>query len=178
MLGKKLVTLACAIGILACGACFLPPPPYHPPPGLDLHGVQRIRVEAENVSESHHLDPSDFASMVAIYINYLTSETRVAAASEKEAGVAESVLHVSVLSESMLPYRIEKRALPFKISISATLTKPDGELAWHETGAVYSVTYYGSPDSSADVWKDRNVQSWIASAVGSKLANSIFYGHR
>jgi hypothetical protein len=178
MLKKKLLTLACAAGVLACGACFLPPAPYRPPPGLDLHGVQRIRVEAENVSESHHLGPSGVASAVATSINWLAGETRVAASSQNEAGVAQSVLHVSVLSESMLPYRSGEKRLSFQIKISATLTKPNGTLAWRETGAVYSTTYHGPSESTADAWEDPNVQRWVNAEVGSKLANSIFYRHR
>jgi hypothetical protein len=141
MLEKKLLTTACAAAILACGACFLPPPAYRPPRGPDLRGVQSIRVEAENVSDSHHLDPSSLASAVATRINDLAGETRVAASSQKEAGVAQSVLHFSVLSESMSPYGSGKGELLFKITISATLTKPNGEVAWQVARAAFSTIY-------------------------------------
>src|ERR1035438_9069294 len=93
MLEKKLLTLACAAGILACGACFLPPLPEHhrPPPlpaRLALAGIQSIRVSVTNTSESHHLDPSDLALAVTKSINELTNETGVSAYDQRYAGDA------------------------------------------------------------------------------------------
>lgn len=49
MLEKKLLTLASAAAIVACGACFLPPLPQHPPlpPPVRsaLQSIHRVREE-------------------------------------------------------------------------------------------------------------------------------------
>jgi len=47
MVEKKLLTLAGVVGILACGACFLPPLPQHepPPPPALRAGAEETELE-------------------------------------------------------------------------------------------------------------------------------------
>ena len=54
MFEKKMLTLCCAIGILAFGACFLPPLPQRqpPPPPIrsGLRGLSNVEVAVANQS--------------------------------------------------------------------------------------------------------------------------------
>src|SRR5271170_4257207 len=135
MLTRKLLTLTFAVGTLAWGVCFLPPLPHrtpHPPPiHIDLKGIQSIRVVAKNSSDSQHLDPAILAREVANNPNLYIKETGVKAGTVKENGVEDAVLEITVLSENAAP--VSPRPMStiadwaFKIRISASLTKHDGQ---------------------------------------------------
>jgi hypothetical protein len=177
MVEKKLITLACAIGILACGACFLPPMPYHPlPPHLELQGIQSIRVEAANVSESHHLDPPVLANAVANSIELQARETGVSAYDRRYAGVGAAVLQINVLSESATTSLSSDKRLSVVINVSATLTRQDGQVIWRETDAPYRFGYNLRPDDSEDVWQSAFLRTWVTNLLGTELVHRMFYG--
>jgi hypothetical protein len=80
---KKLLTLAGAIGILACGACFGPSnykPPPPPPIQIDLRGIHTISVEVTDTSEAHHLDATALSQRVHDVLNIYRNGTGVTAA--------------------------------------------------------------------------------------------------
>jgi hypothetical protein len=181
MLEKKLLTLACAAGILACGACFGPissPPPL-PPPLLDLHGIQSIQVVVTSVSESHHLNLSDLAGRVTYFINWQTQHTGVSAYAQQQAEPGDAVLQITILSEtvdlSSSPPLTARKKLPFLIKVSATLTRQDGQVIWHETDAEYLVHYSFKPEDSSDVWKDTFLRNYVTNQLSSRLVHRMFY---
>jgi hypothetical protein len=178
MLGKKLLTLTCAAGILACGACFGPIYRPPPPPSLDLQGVQSVRVEVTNDSESHHLDPSDLARRVAYNINWQTRNTGVSAHIQMEDGPGDAVLRISVLNESVSPSRppASHKKLSILIRISARLTRKDGQVIWGEA-APYSIHYNFPHEDPSDVWNDVSLLNFVTYELSSGLVHRMFYGH-
>jgi hypothetical protein len=186
MLEKKLVTLLCAAGILACGACFLPPlpqrPPPPPPPHLDLQGIQSIRVEVTNNSESHHLDPSDLAQAVANSINWQGKETRVDVHVQKEACDDDAVLAIVIVNESAALGATAAKGDPnkewlFEVKISATLTRKDGQVVWSETDSGPRFSRKLAQTDPAEVWNDPIVRNSLTLALGNRLVYRMLYVH-
>ena len=107
MLEKKLLTLACVAGILACGACFLPPLPEHVPPPppvqLELNGIRRIHVVVENASPTRHLDADKLGSWIAVKTGTQGRRVKLTAFSGPKAADQDGELKVAVLSESATP---------------------------------------------------------------------------
>jgi hypothetical protein len=178
MVEKKLLTLACAVGILACGACFLPPLPEHqpPPPRIELQGIQSIRVAAANVSELHHIDPSALAKAVANSIELRARETGVNATAQGSAGPADAVLAITVLSESAILSLSSNKRLSLLINVSATLTRQDGAVIWRETDAAYQFSYSLRSDDSEDVWQSAFLRTWVTNMLSTRIVNRMFYG--
>jgi hypothetical protein len=181
MVEKKLLTLAGVVGILACGACFLPPLPQHkpvpPPIRFGLDGVQSIRVEVANASPSHHLDPAALAQKIAETINGQSWKTKVNAHVGKEAGGEDAVLAITVLSESVEPAPAAKNGrMTFLIKDSATLTRRDGTLVWRETEAGNWITHNVVEENAADAWKVPGVVDGVDRALSARLVFRMFYG--
>jgi hypothetical protein len=176
MIEKKLITLACAIGILACGACFLPTLPEHQPPPpplprLALAGLQSIRVSVTNTSESHHLDPTDLALAVTKSINELTNETGVSAYDQRYAG--DAVLEIHVVSESSITIPPGNKGVIFQVTISATLTRKEGDVMWRETNAAYPIACSFAPADSSNVWTEPIVRNWVINALSQRLVHRM-----
>jgi hypothetical protein len=178
MVEKKLLTLACAAGILACGACFLPPLPEHQPPPLpprlSLQGIQSIQVSVTNASESHHLNPTDLAQSVIQSINEQATETGVSAYDQRYA--RDAVLEIIVLSESATPSTTSDKKVSFMIGITATLTRQDGAVIWRETDAKYPFSYNLTSDRSADTWQNAFLRTWLTNMLGTRLVHRMFRG--
>jgi hypothetical protein len=182
MLGKKLLTIACVLGILAFGACF--GPDYHPPPrplapGLDLSGVRSIGVMVTNNSESHHVDTSTLAKVLEEQINEQSRDIKVKAHVEKESGNGDAVLAVVILSENATqnsrPNAIGYQTWTFRVKMSVTLTARDGRVIWKGTDEDYSFTE-GFPAGSPGVWKESRAQSYSDYFLCVSLVNHVFFG--
>jgi hypothetical protein len=180
MVEKKLLTLAGVLGILACGACFLPPLPQHkpvPPPihnGLD--GVQSIRVEVANASPSRHLDSADLARKIAGAINEQSWKMKVSAHVGKEAEDEDAVLSITVLSEIVESTPPAKTGLmTFLIKDSATLTRLDGALVWQETEAENWITRNVAEENAMDAWKEPGLVDGMDKALSDRLVLRMFY---
>lgn len=181
MLEKKLITLACAAGILACGACFLPPlpepKPKAPPILLDLHGIARIRVDVTNQSAQRHLDPLVLAKSVASEINLQGKRAHVTAFANDGLGDEDGVLKLIVLSESAT---LEQQLADgnsaewrFEVISSAVLTTKSGQVVWRETDGGYWFSQSLRQESEAEVWKDPALLYFLATSVGNKLVNRM-----
>jgi len=183
MIGKKLVTLACAAGILACGACFLPPLPQHQPPPpailIDLQGIQSIHVEATNISPSRHLDPDDLAGEAARAINAQSGKAGVSAHAGKEQGDADAVLQITVVNEDVeLNPQVTprgSRGANFYIKDSATLTRRNGVVLWRETEVRNLIFREISEAAGGEVWKDPAQMNGLDSVLGYKLVFRMFH---
>jgi hypothetical protein len=146
MLEKKLVTVACAAGVLGCGACFLPPLPQHKPPPpplrIDFGEIRNIRVEVTNASVTHRIEGARLAEEVADEINAQPRISRVSA--HVGNGVEpDAVLRIVVVSESVKeddPAMANPRSVTFFLKDSASLTNRDGGVVWQETEAGSRIT--------------------------------------
>jgi hypothetical protein len=160
MLEKKLLTLASAAAILACGACFLPPLPSHqpPPPRVRtvLEDLRSIRVTVKNNSATHHLDPAELAAQAASAINWQTGHHGAHAFVDNAGANADAVLEIVVEKETVeqdVPGRAPRtRWITYLIEDSATLTRPDGELLWSETGFGNRIFLDFANENSDDPW--------------------------
>lgn len=179
MVKKKLLTLAGVVGILACGACFLPPLPQHkpaPPPIPNrLFGVQTIRVEVTNASLSHHLDPDILALKVAESINAQSWKMKVNAQAGKEARGEDALLVITVLSETLEAEPAMTVNRTFLITDTATLTRTDGALAWQEVDAGSRIRLNVDEDSEGDLWKIPGLMDRVERALSDRLVFRIFY---
>ncbi len=140
MLGKKLLTAGCALGILAIGACFGPivsnPPP--PPPLRPLEGVRTIRVVVTNASETQHITASRLENSVILQINNRFGREMggLHAISSDDAGSADATLSVTILNESA--HRVNRIVsvgqAEWKVTCksSATLTANNGDVIWSD----------------------------------------------
>jgi hypothetical protein len=179
MLEKKLVTLGCAVGILACGACFLPPLPQHeptpPPVRLDLQGIRKIRVEVSYDSQLHDLDPNALASWIEVRINTDARSAGAKAFSQKHpaSADADAVLQVTVLSETATPGRMRSNGVDedwdFQISISAVLTKKDGRVVWRESDGNYHFSHDFTSLAAAHILSQPELQNWLTLDTGRRL---------
>lgn len=193
MLKKKLITLACAVGILSFGACFsIPigqqpsPPPPPPPILLDLQGIQSIRVAVENSSESHHLDPQILAQAMANEINWETREALAGAHIETGAQEEDAVLNVTILSETATPspqlsvpeppgtLKAGNWSLLFKIS--ATLTRKDGQVIWRQSDTSYPVPHMFGPAEPSAMWKNATRIDQMPRLLSRRLVHRMLNG--
>lgn len=138
MLGKKLLTIVCALGILASGACFGPidhgPPRPAPPPLRPMEGVHTIRVTVTNASDTKHFASSRLAQSVIDQINYLSKRRNsgLHAIGSEGAKPADAVLAVTILTET--PYSVNRVGpigqADWKVACkaSAILTANDGRV--------------------------------------------------
>jgi hypothetical protein len=175
MLRKKLLTIGCVLGILACGACFGPlsnkPAPPPPPPLRPLGGVHTIRVTVSNTAESHHIDPSKFGRAVISVINSSNQPTEgrsgLHGISANDPGSADAILAVTILAEDA--HRVHQHdlfSLPgWKVSVtsSATLTANDGRVLWSDSSFTNTRIYYtnGASDKGAAFDWDTTIENGI-----------------
>lgn len=192
MLEKKLLTLGCAMGILACGACFYPPPggppagpplpPLRPRVRINLDGSRRILVRVTNVSETHHVDPVPVGSWIAESINTQSEGDAPIAIAGNETTPWDAVLQVSIVKESasetatQSPAGTSREAV--QLNIDATLTLPDGTVVWRETNRPYRSGDWGLLANSADPWSPANLGHWIHYYVCRTIVSQAFYGGR
>lgn len=184
MLEKKLLTLAAIAGILACGACFLPPLPQRPPPPpprfpFRLEGVRKIGVQVVRGSESVHLDPVDLGTEIARAINFNSQRTVATALAGTEVNKADAVLRVTILSEAVQQRRQATETsfgyLTLYIQDTATLTKQNGDVVWSETAFGNSVSLYIHDNEPDDGWKDPVALKRVAHTLSDRIVFRMFH---
>jgi hypothetical protein len=161
MLKKKLLTVACALGILSFGACF--GPIERSPIVRPLADARTILVTVTNASQSHHLDPSAFANAIVVQTNGRfhggISSGNIQALTEAPPGVADATLKVTILSESARQYReflSSESSWKISIKVSATLVGWDGRVIWSDGDVALSDHYPAESGSSSFNWKPLN----------------------
>jgi len=101
MLEKKLLTLGSAIGILVCGACFLPPlpePKLPLPPALA--SVHTIAIQVEDGTGGKPFDPVIMSSDTASNFNRILMDYRIRAKTFQAGGDRDAVLRITVLNKT------------------------------------------------------------------------------
>jgi hypothetical protein len=177
---KKLLAVACALGILACGACFLPPPrPTAPPLAPDLRASRRIRVEVANLSPTQHIPPQRFSRTLVERMNDRLARAVIKARTNTDAQTGDAVLHIEILQESVAsksaPSYPRQSGVVFSLSVifNGTLTAANGAVVWHVTNRTFtSQPLYVS--NVAAPWDDRNhvIDYLLAHDVVSQIFGS------
>jgi hypothetical protein len=181
MFSKKLLTLACVVGILAFGGCIFIPtggtPP--PPPPISWHGIQTIQVTVTNASESHHLGPAALAQAVVNNINFnsRTANAGIKAKLQTEGETGDALLKITILSETATPPPGESSRGTVKwtvlLKVSTTLTKRDGQVVWSETGADYTLTPAYPREDPDDLWQEHTLEHWLTYQLSDRLLNRM-----
>jgi hypothetical protein len=181
MVRKKLVTLACAVGLLACGACFLPPLPQPAPPPLRLPlGRSRaVRVEVTNDAPTHHIDPVEFRGWIVAAINLQRQPVVPPAHIDGEASPDDAVLQIHIVDESAIAEPANPavaNAAAVQVTLDATLTRPDGAIVWRQMHRLYrSDARYRFADS-ADPWSSPSFAAWVHDSVCHTLVSQMLDG--
>ena len=186
MLGKKLLTVACVLGILAIGACFGPiggnPPP--PPPLGRVEGVHTIRVAVTNASDTQHIGPSRLARSVILQINNRFGREMggLHAIGSDDAGPADAVYSVTLFSETS--HRVNRIVsvgqAEWKVTCKAsvTLTAKDGRVIWSDANLTLMEQFFidHASDTGATMnWDAPNVKRAPLYMMGSSLVEKMAY---
>ena len=132
MFKRQLVTLACVVGILVCGACglmFEPSPT--PPPMTRFVGIHTVRVEVTNQTATHQLDTESLRDALIREINAQKGRIRLEAVS---AGDADCVLSLNVLDEDgrevWTDPKQDSALWQFQAKFDVKLTGKKGQILW------------------------------------------------
>lgn len=131
MVKKKLLTLTAVVGILACGACFLPNLPQKkaplPPP---LSSVHKIAIQVEDGTASNLFDPLIMSKATADNFNRLWKDFPVQAEAFNAGGPSDATLRITVLHKtaSCIPGNNGKQFCSFELIASFILTAVDGRI--------------------------------------------------
>jgi hypothetical protein len=160
---KKLITLTAVVGILLCGACFLPPPPARSrrppqsPPSrsqLDLQGSKRLRVTVADTSGAHQVDIGMLEGCVADSINRHKEPGVPPAVAGGEASAGDAVLSMAIEKESAAPeaqqLSDDSITWDFDVTLSVSVARADGVVVWTRPGRVYQGVVLTAKDG--DPW--------------------------
>lgn len=179
MLEKKLLTLACAIGILAFGACFLPPI-YHnppaPPPSLrpELSHIRTLHVRVTEASQPGHIDTDRVAKSISEEVKLLTDGYIVVTPASS---TADAVLDVTVTQENASAQTVNPASgntiWLFEINFSSSLTTVYGAVPWKSVDDRVHFAQAISPHHSQDIWKERIIRREAPDALAARVAAQL-----
>jgi hypothetical protein len=158
---KQLITLIAVVGILACGACFVPPPrpstPRPPAPlrtQLDLRGSKRLRVTVADTSGAHHVDTAMLEGCVADSINRRGMRGVPQAVGGGEASAGDAVLSIAIEKETAAPeaqqLSDDSITWDFDLTLSSSVARADGVVVWNQPSSVYQGVVVTAKDG--DPW--------------------------
>jgi hypothetical protein len=178
MLKRKVVTLACAAGILATGACFLPPLPDRKPPAppiaLDLQGVKSIGVQVVDKSAVQRVSSSALAGAIALRLATEGRRADLAVFRGETLKEHDALLEVTILNVSAVPVANSSGSgmvWDLDASVSAVLARNGGKVIWQETGD-YHTRYETGQESEGDLWKDDAI---LKSRLSQEIANKLVF---
>jgi hypothetical protein len=183
MQGKKYLTIACAAGILASGACLLPPPRQTlPPPPLlriDLRGVQSIRVAVTNNSETRHIDADELARWIVVEINTHKDSGTPKARLKGTERPNEAILRVTLLGETANGTSINVHGYAehmWTVNIDAVLTAGDGTVIWRQANRSYQSKGSFPVSASDDGWRNPSIRDRIGYDISQSLVKQMLFG--
>ncbi|WP_348262162.1 hypothetical protein P8935_20445 [Telmatobacter sp. DSM 110680] len=179
MLHKKLFTLACAIAVVAMGACFLPPEHVTPPPLPPyLAQVRVFVIQVEDASGKDLVDGDAMSRAVAANFNQLWQDYKVRARALQSSGNKDAILKITInhKSTSGPSASAGKQRWEFELNTSSILTAPDGSVLWQEPNETSQSIVWLTNGLPPDGWNSRIVRSEtaysLAMQVGGKVLNS------
>ena len=178
MLKKKVLTVACAIAIVATGACFLPPE-HVPPPPLPPYLVQvrTFAIQVQDASGKDLIDGDAMSRAVASNFNELWKDYSVRARPFQPSGHTEATLRITLARKSASGSSTEqgKQRWNFELSASSTLTAPDGRLLWQEQDENSHFTVRLENGLPPDGWNSRIVMKQSAYSLAMVVGEKIFH---
>jgi hypothetical protein len=186
MLRKKLLTIACVTGILACGACFLPPikttPTYPPAPLRDeLRGIKAIAIFVDDGSGSHFLAAGQVKGLLAANVDARQNQTHISCLFRATPRPKDAVLRITLLDESAtLQAPASSQPVPLwllQLTVDAKLTGPNGQILWQQQKVTYSHNESIQTNDPAEAWKDPKVSYWLSREFSDQLLGAMFYGN-
>ena len=158
MLKKKLLAIAGVLGILACGACFLPPvhngPPTPPPLPPQLQGIHTVRVVVTDNSIPARIDTQSIAASVADFINRTRSDQGISAHASKEP--ADADLEIAIAAENAALIQPQSshgtESWSFSLTVTAALVRNGKTLVGPKPNMPIRIQLELPPQHPADVW--------------------------
>jgi hypothetical protein len=170
---KKLLTVGCAAGILACGACFAPPPRIR----VNLHGSRRIRVRVNNTSDTRRVDPAVLGPCIADAVNgNIRGKATATAGGEAQPG--DIVLEVTVMDEQWDEHPVYAiRSVDwYRLNLSASLNRSDGTVFWSKLNRNNRGAVDRAPSSILS--DSARLTAGLRYSVCEPLAIEMLYGAR
>ncbi len=153
MVKKQLLTLAAVVGILACGACFMPDLPEHkpasPPMPPALASVHMIAIHVEDGIGGNLFDPSIMSNATARNFNQLWQEFPVRAEAYNALGPSNAALRITVLRKttSCKPGYNGNQFCSFEMIASFTLTDAEGRILISRPQENWNFNFWQKNDS-------------------------------
>jgi len=176
MIERKILTLAGAAGILACGACFLPPLPGPKPPlPPALASVHIIAIHVEDGTAGNLFDPLIMSNATVGNFNRLWKEFPVRAVSSNSAGPKDATLRINVLRKtaSCAPADKGHQFCSFDLISSFTLTAADGRILQSKPEERSKLGIWLKGDSLPETWNSnpflQDAAYALAMTAGDKL---------
>ena len=149
MVEKKLLTIAGVAGILACGACFLPPLPQKKAPlPPALASVHRITIQVEDGTGNKLFDPLIMSNATASNFNELWSGFPVRAEAVNAGEPGDTLLSITVHRKTVSCKAESKDKLfcSYEMIISVTLTDANGRVLKGKDQALskFGLWYHGT----------------------------------
>jgi hypothetical protein len=186
MLRKQLITLAAILGILSCGACFLPDlvdrTPPEPPPAIviNLRGIREVAIYVACEPQPSHLRCSGIAGHARASLNSMRPHTGVGAHLKSDGGTDDAALEISAIEGVVVPDGplVAGKEVEWKlpIHVSARLVKRDGTVVWSEEAGDYSYDLFSREQMPDGVWKNRRLHGWAEEWVGQAVVSEMLYG--
>jgi hypothetical protein len=174
---KQAVTLLGAIGILACGACFVPS--HYPPPPPPPHVTEGVKSQRDR-SAPNRLDLAALTGVILVDMNRRNAQTHLSAyPAEKSPSEVDATLQVEILSVSATPQTAPEdsgqQKWQFAIQTSSILTRQNGQVLWRSTINPVSPTLESYAHDSEAMWKDPIIQSSLLTLLGTGLSRQATY---
>ncbi len=182
MLKQKLIALAGAVGILACGACF-GPGEYHPPPPPPIvkERIRTLRVIVTDDSAERHVDASALEALVVRQMNALAGADGLTAYShDQEMARVDAVLRIRLTAGNARMRRPAAEGMSAEwvvhLGVAEGLTRADGSQVWQQAVPDIPMDARLSAERQEDVWKDHGVLGRLAYRL-AKQAIEMDRGH-
>ena len=180
MIEKKLLTIAGILGILACGACFLPPitdrqpaPPQKLPPAK----VRTVRVVVTDGSNPEHIDTQSIAALVAHWIDVRLTSQGISAHTGNEP--ADANLEIELNDEDAILVTTSPsdgtETWSFSFSLSTALVNNGGEIVRQKWNLPVRFNVVLAPNHPAGVWSLPEVRQACASQIEFAATRGIFF---
>ncbi len=181
MLKKKLLTIAGVLGILACGACFLPPihtrPPAPLPPPIRLpEDIHTVRVVVSDNSIPAQIDTQAIANSVAEYINLIDGGQGASAHAGGEPG--DSELEIAIANEDASLEKVfpdGTESWTFHFIFAVVLVRSNGKIVSQKPNVPVEFQLMLPPKHPADIWSIRDVRQACAAHFELNATKGIIF---